>query len=149
MLALLGAGWVMGRAGIGAPAVDPASLSDREREFSEQMSHVSLVGRFTLIGHENRQAEPDRYDIAGVEKVGGDRWRFKVRMRHGSVDVTVPVVLPVQWVGDRPMIAISDYRIPTLGTFSAHVIFDGNRYAGTWQNGPSGGQMFGRIEKQP
>jgi len=36
-------------------------------------------------------------------------------------------------------------KIPLLGTFSAQVVLDGKRYAGTWQHGKVGGHMFGAI----
>ena len=96
----------------------------------------------------NRPVAPDRYELAGVEKVGPSDWRFNARMIHGPVDVTVPVVVPIQWAGDTPMITMTDVSIPTLGTFTARVFFYEDRYAGTWQHGTVGGHMFGRIEKK-
>jgi hypothetical protein len=141
------AGFVVATLGLG-PAVSTSTLPERERQFSERMTSVSLVGQFTLGGQGDRPAAEDRYDIENVEKLGDGRWRFNVRMRHGSVDVTLPVSVPLQWLGDTPVIVMRDYAIPTLGTFSALVAFDGDRYAGTWQNGDFGGHMFGRIEPQ-
>lgn len=127
--------------------MSPASLSDRERAFSDRMQNASLVGKFTLAGREERAAVPDRYDLSGVDKVGDGLWRFNVRMRHSGVDVTLPVTVPIQWVGDTPMIVMTDYAIPGLGSFSARVLFDGNQYSGTWSNPKMGGLMYGRIEK--
>ena len=141
------AGWTVATLGIGS-AADPASLPDQEREFVERMKDASLVGVFTLDGRGDRQPASDRYDIAGVDKVGENRWRFNMRMRHSTVDVTLPVIVPLQWIGGTPTIVMKDYAIPGLGTFSTHVFFDGDRYAGTWQNGAYGGLMYGRIEKQ-
>src|SRR6267143_3345979 len=108
---------------------------------------ISLVGRFTIAGREDRPALVERYDMSSVEKVGGDQWRFNARIRYGSVDTTLPVVVTMLWAGDTPMITITDFTIPTLGTFTARVFFYGDRYAGTWQHGAVGGHMFGRIEK--
>jgi hypothetical protein len=82
-----------------------------------------------------------------VEKVGDDQWRFNARIRYGSVDTTLPIVVPLRFVGDTPMISITDLTIPTLGTFTARVFFYEDRYAGTWQHGDFGGHMFGRIQK--
>jgi hypothetical protein len=144
---MLGVGWVAGRLGYGS-TVPVASLEERERQFSERMRDSSLVGYFTVDGREKRNAEEDRYDIASVEKVGQDRWRFNVRMRHGNFDVTMPVVVPVKWVDDTPVVTMTDWEIPTLGTFTCRVFFYGDRYAGTWQHGRVGGLMYGRIEKQ-
>ena len=140
-------GWVAGRAGVGSPSIDPASLPDRERAFVEQLTDASLVGSFTSLGR-SPDPRPDRYNISSVEKLDDERWRFNVRMRHATVDITLPVVVPLQFVGGLPLISMSDYDIPGLGRFSAHVVFDGDWYAGTWKAGDAGGgHMFGLIEQ--
>ena len=144
MLVMFGSGWLVAKLRIGS-AVDPASLSQLERRFTDQMK--ALVGRFTVVGREDRQASPDRYDLSSVEKVGDDQWRFNARIRYGLVDTTLPIVVTMRWAGDTPMITITDVTIPRMGTFSARVFFDSDRYAGTWQHGAVGGHMFGRIEK--
>jgi hypothetical protein len=148
LLALMFAGgWAVGRLGLGS-TVPTAALTDLERQFSERMRNASLVGYFTVAGRANKTAEEDRYDISSVEKVADDRWRFNVRMRHGSFDMTLPVVVPVKWVEDTPVVTLTDWEIPSLGTFTCRVLFHGDRYTGTWQHGPTGGLMYGRIEKQ-
>ena len=139
-------GWTAGRLGIGR-RVPRESLSDLEREFTDRLRGAALVGRFTIAGREDRPASPDRYEISSVERVGGNDWRFNARMRYGSVDVTLPVVVTMLWAGDTPIITMTDVTIPTLGTFTARVFFYGDRYAGTWQHGDVGGHMFGRIQK--
>ena len=55
--------------------------------------------------------------------------------------------LPVKWVGDVPVITMQDLSIPGLGTFSAHVVIDGQKYAGTWAHGKVGGHLYGKISK--
>jgi hypothetical protein len=146
MSAGFGAGWLVGRLRLGS-AVNPASLSQLERRFTDQMQGAALVGHFTVAGREDREARPDRYDIASVAKVGDDEWRFNARIRYGSVDATLPIVVTMRWAGDTPMVTITDFTIPEMGTFTARVFFYGDRYAGTWQHGAVGGHMFGRIEK--
>jgi hypothetical protein len=146
MVVMFAVGWVVAKTGMGA-GVDPASLTDLERQFTERLSGASLVGRFTIDGREGRPAVPDRYDISSVQKVGDDQWQFNTRMRYGSVDVTLPVTVTMRWIGDTPMITITDFSIPSLGTFTSRVIFHGNRYAGTWQHDRVGGIMYGHIEK--
>jgi hypothetical protein len=69
-------------------------------------------------------------------------------MRYGDVDVTLPIVVTMVWAGDTPMITLTDFTIPSMGTFTARVFFYGDRYSGTWQHGAVGGHMFGNIEKQ-
>ena len=145
---IFGGGWAVGRLGLFS-TVPTASLTDLERQFSERMQSASLVGYFTVAGRSKREPDEDRYDISSVEKVADDRWRFNVRMRHGSFDVTMPIVVPVKWVDDTPVVMLTEWEIPTLGTFTCRVIFHGDRYAGTWQHGAVGGLMYGRIEKQP
>jgi len=145
VLAIFVGGWFTGRLGIGS-VVDPASLNDAERQFAERMRDVNLVGSFTVSGKEERTAHPDRYGIKSVEKVGNDLWRFNAEMHCCGVDGSVPVVVPMRWVGDTPMIMMTDTSLPGIGTFTVRLFFYGDRYSGTWQHGKSGGLMFGRIE---
>jgi hypothetical protein len=146
-LILFGGGWLVGRLGLGA-GVEPASLSDLERDFRERMRNVSLVGSFTVDGREDRTPRQDRYDIAGVEKVGDNLWRFDAGMQCCGVNGTIPIVVPMRWVGDTPVIMMTDTSLPGLGTFTVRVFFYGDRYGGTWQHGAVGGHMSGRIEKR-
>ena len=86
-------GWIVGFVRVGA-AVDAASLTDVERQFTERMRDVSLVGTFTVAGRETRGSDSrggpraergdpraDRYDIDSVEKVGDNLWRFNAGMQ--------------------------------------------------------------------
>ena len=139
-------GWLVAMLGIGS-AMDVAALPDRERQFAEKMQNITMIGAFTVAGREDRPPRNDRYDISSVEKVGEDRWRFNARMRYDNFDVTLPVTVTMKWLDDTPMIMMTDTAIPTLGAFSARVIFYGDRYAGTWQHGDRGGHLFGRIER--
>ena len=138
-------GWGVAKTGVGQ-AVPLESLTDLERAFTEQMQNVVLVGHFTIEGRDTGGGSPARYEIARVVKVGDDRWRFDVHMVYGSVDATLPVVVPIVWAGDTPMVSITDFTIPTLGTFTARVFFYDDRYGGSWQHGQFGGLMYGEIE---
>ncbi|HEX7186065.1 MAG TPA: hypothetical protein VF756_29840 [Thermoanaerobaculia bacterium] len=137
-------GWLIGRLGIGA-VVDPASLTDVERQFAERMRDVTLVGSFTVAGREDRAPRPDRYKIVSVEKVGDDLWRFNAQCC--GVNGAVPFVVPMRFNGDTPVIMMTETSLPGLGTFTVRVFFYGDRYAGTWQHGQVGGHMWGHIEK--
>lgn len=143
-LVLFGGGWLIGRLGIGA-VVDPASLTDVERQFAERMRGVTLVGSFTVAGREDRAPRPDRYNIVSVERVGDDLWRFNAQCC--GVDGAIPIVVPMRFNGDTPVIMMTETSLPGLGTFTVRVFFYGDRYAGTWQHGKVGGHMWGRIEK--
>ena len=143
---MFAAGWLSGRTGIGG-AVPVASLDARERAFVERMRNVVLDGVFTVDGRTSAP-RPDRYEIASVAKVGENLWRFDVRMVHETTDVTLPIVVPMKWMDDTPVVVLTDYSIPTLGTFTARVLFYSDRYAGTWQHGNEiGGHLYGRITR--
>ena len=145
LLATFGIGWLVSASGAGR-AADPASLSDLERAFTDRMQNVVLEGYFTLEGRDRRDGNPDRYEIARVAKLDGDRWRFDVHLTYASVDATLPIVVPIVWAGDTPMVSISDFAIPGLGeAFGARVVFHDERYAGTWDHGEYGGLMYGTI----
>jgi hypothetical protein len=146
-------GWIVGFVRVGA-AVDTASLTDVERQFTERMRDVRLVGTFTVAGREPREAEgrggprEDGYDIASVEKVGDILWRFNAGMQCCGVKGQIPIVIPMQFVGDTPMIMMTDTEIPGVGTFTVRLFFYGDAYSGTWQHGKVAGHMSGRIEKK-
>ena len=145
---VFGAGWVAGRLAIGS-VVAPSSLTETERRFAASMRDVTMIGTYTVAGREDGTLRSDRYDIASVEKVGEDLWRFNARFDCCGVGPgAFPVVVPMRWVGDTPVIMMTDTSLPGLGTFTVRVLFHADRYAGTWQHGNVGGHMSGRIEKQ-
>ena len=145
LLAFTG-GWVVGRLGIGSSPVDPVSLTDLERQFTERMRDVTLVGSFTVDGGGDRTPRDDRYQIESVRKVGDDVWQFRAIVPGG--DSVIPIVVPMRWVGETPMIMMTDASLPGMGTFTVRLFFYGDRYAGTWQHDEVGGLMSGRIERQ-
>lgn len=129
----------------------PDEAADRqaklEKQFSERMSNTVLVGSFTVDGQEKPPAA-ERYEIEKVEKLDGNLWVFTVRIKYGKTDVKLPITVPVVWADETPMVSLTDFAFPGLGSgFSARVLFHGDRYAGTWQHNNVGGCMFGRIEK--
>jgi hypothetical protein len=69
-------------------------------------------------------------------------------MQCCGISGAIPVVVPMKWNGDTPMIMMTDTSLPGLGTFTVRLFFYGDYYAGTWQHGAVGGHMSGRIEKQ-
>jgi len=142
-------GWLAGRLGIGS-VVNPTSLNEAERQFVERMRDVNLVGSFTIDGRQGRTPRSDSYEIFSVEKVGTDLWRFNAKMECCGINgAAIPIVVPLRWNGDTPTIMMTDTSIPGLGTFTVRVLFHEDRYAGTWRQGTTGGEMWGRIEKRP
>lgn len=146
LLLVFAGGWVVGRLGIGSSPVDPVSLTDLERQFTERMRNVTLVGSFTVDGGGDRTPRDDRYQIESVQKVSDDMWQFRAIVPGG--DSVIPIVVPMRWVGETPIIMMTDASLPGMGTFTVRLFFYGNRYAGTWQHDEIGGLMSGRIEQQ-
>jgi len=105
-------------------------------------------GDFTLDGQEPGKLRREEYVITGAMKLGnGDDWALSSRIKYGDVDLTVPVPVQVKWAGNTPVITVDSVKIPGPGTFSARVLLDGARYAGTWSHDEKGGHLFGVIER--
>ncbi len=138
---------VVGLCGPTVSGAQDVSLNALEQEFAERMANSVLVGRFVIAGSEDSVPRPERYEIEGVTKVGEDQWRFTARIQYGNTNITLPIVVTMLWAGDTPMVSLTDLTVPTLGTFTARVIFYRDRYAGTWQHDEVGGHLFGVIEK--
>ncbi len=118
----------------------------RYAKFTRDMSGVKLLGEFTVDG--SGVTSKEEYTILKVKKIdGGDLWLFTARMKYGKIDLTLPMPIPIKWAGNTPVISLDNMTIPGLGTFSAHVVVDGNKYAGTWKHGQAAGHMFGSIKK--
>ena len=119
-----------------------------EKAFAERLTGAVLVGNFSVVGNDPKPPSPERYELKKVSKVQGDFWQFEARIKYKTTDVTVPLVLKVVWAEDTPMITLTDATLPGLGAgFSTRVLFDNDRYAGTWQHGKVGGHLWGTIEK--
>jgi len=133
------------------PAVDNSAEAEQARLFelfTETLDDVKFVGRFTIVGQDDGPLRKEEYTISSVEKqADGDYWIFNTRIKYGKNDVQVPLRLEVKWAGTTPVITLTDFTIPGLGTFSARVVIYHNQYAGTWSHGAVGGHLFGTIQK--
>ncbi|RCS40486.1 hypothetical protein DTL42_24230 [Bremerella cremea] len=129
------------------PKSDQAQAKLFEK-FEQTLNNVALVGSFTISGKEDQGTKPERYEISNVRKLEeGDLWLINARIKYGDKDTKIPMPLEVKWAGKTPVITLDNTSIPGLGTFSAHVVIDGDKYAGTWTHGEVGGCLFGKIEK--
>jgi hypothetical protein len=130
---------------------DPARAlptDHRDEEFRNLVANVKLVGNLTITGDEPGTLRREEYVISGATKLGtGDLWALTARIKYGDVDLTVPVPVQVKWAGSTPVITVESVKIPGLGTFSARVLLDQGRYAGTWSHDEKGGHLFGVVEK--
>jgi hypothetical protein len=128
-----------------AKPLDQAAL---EKEFEATMSGATLIGTFTVRGQNDKKLNEEKYTIESVKKISGDKWQFKSRIQYGTHDLTVPLALDVKWAGDTPVITLTDMPVPGFGTFTSRVLVYRNEYAGTWDGGNHGGQLFGRIVRK-
>ena len=126
---------------------DPAEAK-RNGEFQEMMSGVTLVGHSTRLDQDGMFGE-ERYMIDKVSKLTGDTWLFRTRLKYGSHEIPVPIPLTVRWAGDTPVISLTDLMIPGLGTYTARILLYRDQYAGTWSGEKVGGQVFGKIIRNP
>jgi hypothetical protein len=128
-------------------ATTQPSQNDLETAFTARLSNAVLAGSYTLG---NGAPKKDRYTIVSVRKLKDDNWLFQARVQFGEKDVTIPMIIPVKWAGDTPVISVTDLGFPGLGSYTARVMIYGDQYAGTWQdnnNKAHSGQLWGKIEK--
>ena len=124
-----------------------ADDKERNAALEKTLTGSKFVGVFTIDGKEGVPAK-EEYTIISAKKTDeGDLWLFKARIKYGNKDVTLPVPVPIKWAGKTPVIEMDNLKIPLLGTFSAHIVIDDGKYAGTWKHGKVGGHMFGSILK--
>jgi hypothetical protein len=129
-------------------ALDQAAL---ERQFAETLTNANLVGFATDSRRPDAQPREDRYTIDRVTKVPGsdDNWVFTCRIPFRGTSLAVPLIIPVKWAGDTPVISVTDMAIPKMGTYTARVLIYRDNYVGTWSGRDHGGQLWGRIERTP
>jgi hypothetical protein len=127
---------------------DVGGAADLEKKFQENMSGVTLVGYSTRL-HKAGVSGEERYVIEKVSKMTGDMWLFRTRLRFGGHDLPLPLPITVKWAGDTPVITLTDVSIPGLGSYTARVLIYRDQYAGTWSGKNEGGQMFGRLVREP
>ena len=130
------------------PATQP-SQADLEKALADRLTNVTMSGQYTA----GRGApKSDKYTILSARKLAGDNWLLTARMEFGGKDVTLPMIIPIKWAGDTPVISVTNLGFPGLGSYTARVVISGDQYAGTWQaNGPNphGGHLWGQIQKLP
>jgi hypothetical protein len=135
----------------GADEPSGPSSSDKatmEKQLAEKLTHCRLIGYYQTIGQEGPPKE-DEYTLNEVQKKEGDTWLFNASLQFGSKVINVPLEVPVLWAGDTPVISVTDFKLPGMGTYTARVMFYGEHYAGTWSGDKHGGYLWGRIQKLP
>lgn len=129
-------------------AAEPAAApADREAALAAMLSGATLEGSFTVSGRDAAKLTSDKYTLGEVKNVGGNNWLFPTRIQYQDKDFTLPLTLPIEWAGDTPVVVVDNVGLPGMGAFSARVLFFNDHYAGYWQHGDVGGNLFGRIHR--
>src|SRR5215831_8322702 len=118
--------------------------TQRNEKFERMMSGATLVGHSARFDQDGLSGE-ERYAIDKVSRLTGDTWLFQTRLKYGAHEIPVPIPLQIQWAGDTPVITLTDLAIPGVGRYTARVLLYHDQYAGTWNGGSAGGQVFGKI----
>jgi hypothetical protein len=132
-----------------APATQPFDRDALERQFGQTMTGARMVGYSTDTRRPDAPPRKDGYTIEKVTKLpgGNDHWTFTARIPFRGAEIAVPLVIPVRWAGDTPVISVTDMTVPRMGTYTARVLIYRDTYVGTWFGGDHGGQLWGRIER--
>jgi hypothetical protein len=142
------------RASQSSPAPEPAATAaDQaalEKSFVEMLSGATLEGSFTSTGagRDQTKLSREKYTITDVRKLHGNLWSILARIQYGEHDVTLPIIVPIKWAGDTPVIVVDNVPLPGFGAVSARVMFFADHYAGYWKHGDHGGHLFGLISRE-
>ena len=126
-----------------APAPE---MTAAEKQFQESMADVTLTGYFT--SGDKAELKEGRYVIEWISKVGNDMWKFEAVIQVNKKDMKVAMPLPVKWAGDTPVISLTNFTVPGMGSYTARVVIYDGSYAGTWGDAKHGGKLFGKIVKK-
>ena len=126
-------------------ANSPERQAKLEAALAKMLSGATLEGSFTRAGADADATKlaREKYTLGEVKKVAGDMWQFPARIQYGDKDVTLPILLPIRWAGDTPLVVVDQLALPGFGTVSARVMFFEGHYAGYWKHGEHGGHLFG------
>lgn len=124
-------------------------ISDEQKELYSKLetylTGAKLKGRFTIVGRD-LPAQDEEYTISKASKLPeGDLWLIESRIKYGKWDQVVPLTLNIKWADKTPVITLEKFTIPTMGTFSARVLFNNGMYSGTWAHDEVKGHMFGEV----
>lgn len=135
------------QAGSGEAHATSEEQAAREAALSQMLSGATLEGSFTDTAQAKNGTKLDRekYTLGEVKKVAGEVWQFPARIQYGGKDVTLPIMLPVKWAGDTPVVVVDTVDLPGFGAVSARVMFFEGHYAGFWKHGEHSGNLFGLI----
>lgn len=127
------------------PAATPPDRETLEKRLAETLTNSRLTGYYTIEGQQGPPKE-DQYTLTKVEKREGDKWLFTAVIAFGKQPMAIPLEIPILWAGDTPVISVTDFGVPGMGTYTARVMIYRDHYAGTWSGGTHGGHLWGRVQ---
>ena len=86
LVVVFAAGWLMAQNGNGSGHGSGVAAAAWSASSSRRCAAPRWSAALRVAGREDRQAEPDRYDIYSVDKVGDDLWRFNAKIGESGVD---------------------------------------------------------------
>jgi hypothetical protein len=129
------------------PAAKPTK-DELVKKLEQTLTGAKMTGTFTVMGKADKAPAAEEYTVVSAQRIDGDTWLLKARIKYGKTDTTLPVPLEIQWAGETPIITMTEMSIPGLGdSFSTRVVIYDGMYAGTWAHGKVKGHMFGTISK--
>lgn len=139
----------LSRCGLAQEAAADAAAKQAERiaALEKSLTGAALVGHFTVTGADNGKLAAERYELGKVDHIQGEQWAIQARIKYGEHDVPIPLVLPIRWAGDTPVISVDEMALPGLGKYTARVMIYRDHYAGFWTGKDHGGHLFGVIER--
>ena len=82
----------------------PATKDELIKKLKDTLTNAKLTGKFTILGKEDKSPAAEEYTIVSAQKVDeGDLWLLKARIKYGDKDITLPVPIEIQWVGETPI----------------------------------------------
>lgn len=139
-LAMSGAAFAQGEPGV-------------EEKFIAMLKNATLQGSWAPVQQGQLGAEKgnDRYRIARVEKVDGEKWSIVSVFNAGGKQIEFPISASVKFAGDTAILILDNVRTgPGKATWSARVMFHDDVYAGRWwetANRAHGGTIAGTITR--
>src|SRR3954466_7143508 len=77
-----------------------AALNDAEQKFKDLLTNVTMSGRwYPVKDGEMGDEKQDKYTIVSVDKVKGDSWIIKTKMKYRDQEMTMPLPIDVKWAG--------------------------------------------------
>jgi hypothetical protein len=131
-------------------AQSTAPSPELEKHFTTLLTNVTLTGRWCLVRDGALTPERDEtYTIVGVQKVEGDKWIVNAKLNYQGQAIVAPIPVRMQWAGGAAVMIVENLTVPGGGTYSAHVLFHGQTYSGTWSGGDKTGMLHGMIKPTP